>query len=367
MNFGHIFKGDLFGTTALTNALNLMETPASEMERWFNWNVDYSLLPDVAVDQDRGVVYVLESVAENEPLPIARTGRRGTYKIEIPRFGERETLLNRSLIGVRQTGSGDTIVIEGERDKRLANIKTRTGHTKNFLMAKSLDGKIYDGAGVLLADFFIKQENGQIVIDIDLTNAKVDMNDELVIAKQICEYVLGESEMSATGYKLITGQRANQFLRTNGSVKTALTDLSNNAFLRGDNREGFMLATNVNVVDFGFRRSRGVGFIDEGTDPTIGIAFLVPEAQGFCQLVYGPSGMEEHLGIPNEFYGSRKLLDHGYGVEMLGESYMIPWLMMHRAVIKLRIKGTPRPNDALSALVAAEFKAREGIEAPASA
>ncbi len=367
MSFGNIFKGDLFGTTALTNALNLMETPASEMERWFNWNVDYSLLPDVAIDQERGVVYVLESTADNEPLPIARTGKRGTYKIEIPRFGERETLLNRSLLGVRQTGSADTIVIEGERDKRLANIKTRVAHTKNFLMAKSLDGKIYDGAGVLLADFFVKQENGQIIIDIDLTNAKVDVNDELVILKQIADYVLGESEIAATGYKLITGYKAGQFLRTNGSVKTAMTDITNNAFLRQDNREGYIMASNVNVVDFGFRRSRGVGFIDEGTDPTVGIAFLVPEAQNFCQLVHGPSGMEEHLGIPNEFYGSRELLKHGTGVEMLGESYMIPWLMMHRAVIKVRIKGTPRANDALSALVAAEYKAREGIQAPASA
>lgn len=360
MSFGNIFRSDAFGVVQITNFLNFIERPASEMEKWFTWNEDYSLLPDVAIDQERGLIYVLDSISDSEPLPVAKLGERGTYKIEIPRFGERETLMNRSLLGVRATGSEGAIVIEAERNKKLSLIEMRMGHTKNWLMTKALEGKIYDGSGNLLADLYIKQERGQIVVDIDLTNAKADVNDELVALKQIVEYVIGETDIAPTGYKLVTGFRANQFLRTNASVKTAMTDVTNNLFLRTDNRDGILMAGNVNIVDHGNRRHKGVGFIDEGNDPSIGIAYFVPEAQNFAQMVYGPSGMNEHLGIPNQFYGWSKPTTNDDGVSMFGESYMIPFFMHHRAIIKVRIKGVPRANDKLSAIVAAEGLYRSG-------
>lgn len=361
MSFGHIFKGDLFGVAKITNYLNFIETPSVEMRKWLNWNEDYSLLTDVAIDQERGLIYVLDSIGDTEPLPVAKEGERGTYKIEIPRFGERASLLNRSLLGVRQTGSEELIVFEAERNKRLNLIEQRLGHTEGWLMTKALEGKIYDGSGVLLADFYVKQERGQIIVDIDLTNAKVDVNDELVLIKQICEYVLGETEISATGYKLICGFKANQFLRTNASVKAAQVDAANTLFLRNDNRDGILMAGNVNIVDHGNRRHKGVGFIDEGNDPTIGIAYFVPEAQNFAQIVYGPSGMNEHLGKPNKFYGWSKPTSNDDGVNMFGESYMIPFFMHHRAIIKVRIKGVPQAANAkLAAIVAAEAEYRSG-------
>lgn len=349
--FGNIFTSDAFGAVAITNSLNLMETPSTEMDRWFDFGVDYSLLPTMAVDHEQSRLYVLESVADDAPLPAAKKGTRGTYDITIPRFGERETLINRSMIGVRQTGSNELKIVEAERDKKLAQIKGRAAHTLGFIKAKVLDGKIYDAAGKLLVDFFAKQDvGGQIVIDIDLTVAGLDMNEELVLVKEVCEYVMRETDFPVSGYKLVCGRRANQFIRGNDSVKEAHKDVTNVAFLRQDNRDGIMLADNVNVVNF-TRTHRGVGFIDEGTDPNYGVAYLVPEAPGFFQLAFGPSGIEDFLGNPQEFYGLSKLRDERDGVTLFGETYQIAWAMMQRAIIKVRIKGVPRANDKLALLL----------------
>lgn len=361
--FGNVFTSDSFGAIAITNALNLMETPSTEMDRWFNWNVDYSLLPSVAVDHEVGRMYVLDSIADDAPLPAAKRGERGTYKIDIPRFGERETLLNRSLMGVRDTGTTNLKVIEAERDKALMKIKRRAAHTLGFIKAKLMDGKIYDGSGKLLADFFVTQEQGgQIVIDLDLTVAGVDVNEELVLLKQIAQYVLNETDMSPRGWKLVCGQRANAFLRTDESVKEAMTDVTNVAFLRQDNRDGIMMASNVNIVSLD-REYRGVGFINEGNDPQYGVAFLVPEIDDFFNVIFGPSGIEDFLGNPMEFYGLSKLRDARDGVEMFGETYQIAFALLQRAIIKVRIKGTPRANDKLAELIAARQARNEAIDA----
>lgn len=359
--FGNVFNSDAFGAIAITKALNLMEPVSTEMDRWFEWEPDYSTLPDVAVDVERGRLYVLASVADDAPLPIAKKGQRGVYKIEIPRFGERETLLNRSLLGVRETGSREVKQIEAERDKRLRLIRNRVQHTKGWLQAKALDGKVYDGDGVLLADFHTKQDRGQIVIEIDLTTGP-DVNDEFVLVKEICERVLSESNFGVTGYKLVCGRRAHQFLRTNDSVKEAMTDPLNNKFLRSDNRDGFLMADNVNVVNM-TRTHAGVGFIDEGIDPQYGTAYLVPEAMGFANIVYGPSGVDDFLGNPLEFYGGSEPRKQKDGVELWGDSFMIPYFAIARGVIKLVIKGTPRVNDQLAAILAEEVLADQAIDA----
>jgi hypothetical protein len=361
--FGNIFTGESFGAAKITNALNMMEVPSSEMDRWFTWDEDYSLLPTIAVDHEHARLYVLESVAEGAPLPVAKKGIRGTYDITIPRFGEREALLNRSLIGVRETGGTNTIVIEGERDKRLMRIKQRILHTRGWLKAKALAGQIYDAAGRLLVDFNAKQgQGGQITIDIDLTGAGVDVNEELVLVKEVCEHVMRETDFVVTGYKLVCGRRAHRFIRANESVIEAHKDITNVAFLRQDNRDGIMLADNVNVVNF-TRTQRGVGFIDEGDDPEYGVAYLVPEAAGFGQVAYGPSGLNPHLGTPNEFYGMSKPRADEDGVDLLGESYMVAWFALQRAIIKVRIKGTPRANDQIAALIAADMAREDAIDA----
>lgn len=335
---GNVFTGDHFSPLAMTKVINEMPHEPKEMGKWFNWAIDESFSTDVSIEKETGQIYVLPITPRGGVLPQAKKPSRGAVKIEIPGFGEQDVILNSSLLGLRETGSVSLMQLETEREKSLRMIQRRILLTQEFARAQALRGLLVDADGTVVQDLCAILEKQQQEITIDLTAAGTDVNDELVAAKELAEDAM-IGDFNVTGYKLVTGKRANRYLRTHGSVKDAFRDPINLVYLRKDNRDGIILADDVNVVSYGRGKVGDLIFLDEGADANYGVGYLVPEAEGFANTVYGPSDHEDFFGVPQEFYASREMLKHGKGVEIQGESFQLNYFADPSAIIRVKFKG----------------------------
>ncbi|MFH6786627.1 major capsid protein [Methylobacterium sp. MA0201] len=329
-------KSAAFDTVAMTNAIVDMQFASTGLDEIFQWEVDTSLTDTVELDHESGLIYLLPSTPRNAEAPIAKRTPRGTSIIKIPGFAERDSVLNSSLLGVRETGSLTLKTLEGERNRRLQRMGMRLLHTNDHQRARALDGVLTDVDGTVLGNLYQLLGGQQRVVGWDLTNAKFDLQERLIELKRISEDFLGG--VPITGYVLLTGRNAGARLRRNKDFKIASQDAAGFLLQVRDNRKGVRIMEDIDVVDYGRARLiSGVagsnGFIDDDS------AYFVPVGPGFARTIYGPSDIEEYFGNPLPFYVSKEPLKNNKGIEMLVESYVLNYFARPQSVIKVTIQG----------------------------
>jgi hypothetical protein len=332
----NILSSAPFNTIAMTNAINDMQFVSDGLGTIFEWEVDTSLTDTVSLDHESGLIYLLPSTPRNGEAPIAKRTPRSNAIVRIPGYSERDSVLNSSLMGVRETGSLNLKTLEGERDKRLQRMGARLVHTNDHQRAAALTGKIVDVNGVLLADLFQVLGGEQVKVTWDLTKAGFDLQENVIALKETSEDLLGGIPIQR--YVLLTGRNAGRRLRRNKDFKAASQDAAGFLLQVRDNRSGVRLTEDVDAISYARARLvSGVagsgGFIDDNK------AYFVPVGPGFARTIYGPSDIEEYFNNPLPFYVSKEPLKNNKGIEMLVEQYVLNYFARPQAIIELTING----------------------------
>lgn len=329
-------KSAAFDTIAMTNAIVDMQFVSNGLDTIFDWEVDTSLTDMVELDHESGLIYLLPTTPRNGEAPVAKRTPRGTSIVKIPGYAERDSVLNSSIMGVRETGSITLKTLEGERNRRLLRIGQRLVHTLDHQRAQALTGKIYDCDGNLLADLFKILGGQQVKVEWDLTKSGFDLQENTVALKETSEDLLGGVPIER--YVLLTGRNAGRRLRRNKDFKIASQDAAGFLLQVRDNRPGVRLTEDVNAVSYARARLQsGVagsgGFIDDEK------AYFVPVGPGFARTIYGPSDIEEYFGSPLPYYVSKEPLKNNKGLELLVEQYVLNYFARPQAIIEVTIKG----------------------------
>lgn len=321
--FGNIFTGQSFGGVEMTNAIIAMPLKNRQLANLIPWKVSTSLTPLVAIDQEAGLVRVLPSTPRNGVAPLRKTNKRRTASIEIPGFSERDTILNSSLMGVRETGSNAVKTIEGERNKSLDSMDGDIEETHERQRGASLTGNIDDVDGTVLANVYDILGEEQTTVDLNLTLATKDIDDQLIEIKQLSEAKLGG--IKPERYLLLQGKNdSNKTLKLK-AVKEQANNPTNVLLQRTDNRSGVRIVNDVDIV----------GYSGSYIDPDK--SYFIPIFEDCARTIYGPSEVEEYWGNVLPRYVTRELLKHGKGVEIEVWSYFIDFFTRPGSVFEVNV------------------------------
>lgn len=329
---GNAHTRDPFSPIAMTNAINDMPFVSSGMSTLFSWGEEYIPTTMVSMDLVQGSVQILPVTPRNgEPTPVKRE-KRQNLAVEIPGYSQTDAIKNTDILGKRDTGSEAMVTLEQERNRRLRYMGQNIVQTRDKARVKTLDGIVDDGHGNTHLDLFGLFGQQQIEIEIDLSAAGFNLNEEIVGLKEIAEDELGGIEFDR--FTFLTGRNANANLRRLDQVAEAATNPTNLILQRQDNRKGVRLADDVDLVGYGRAKDENGDLFLE-TD----VGYFIPNGPDFFTTFYGPSDIRDFLGQPREFYAMIEDMKFKKGEQILVESFMLNIARRPRAIIKVRFVG----------------------------
>lgn len=329
---GNVHTRDPFSPIAMTNAINDMPFVSSGMSKLFSWGEEYIPTTGVTMDLVQGTVQILPITPRNgEPTPVKREARQN-LAVEIPGYSQTDAIRNTDIIGKRDTGTEAMVTLEQERNRRLRGMGQNIIQTRDKARVKVLDGIVDDGFGGTYLDLYQLFNQQQIEIEMDLSKAGFNFNEEVVGLEEIAEDELGGIEFDR--FTFLTGRNANGNLRRLDQVAEAATNPANLIVQRQDNRKGVRIAENVDLVGYGRARDENGDLFVESD-----VGYFIPNGPDFFTTFYGPSDIREFMGQPREFYAKIDSMKFDKGEQILVESFMLNIARRPRAIIKVRFVG----------------------------
>lgn len=139
--------------------------------------------------------------------------------------------------------------------------------------------------------------------------------------------------MLVSGYKWVLTPSVYDKATTHPSIKAAFDRWQDGAFLRADNRKGFMIADDIEVVSYHNSKVGDVSFIEDGD------SFLVPNASDLFHVRFAPADTLEAantIGLP--LYEMSEPMPFGRGVDLATESNAIYYTALPRAIVRIQLK-----------------------------
>lgn len=204
--------------------------------------------------------------------------------------------------------------------------------TEEFARAGAVSGLLRDADGSTLYDWHQEFKVARNTHNINFTDTKTDVRDELINAKRKAEKAIGGT-MMYQGFKLICTQTIFNAIISHPSIKAAYDRWQDGAFLRADNRKGFMIADNIEVIEYPNNVVGNVEYLTEGE------SFLIPNSDNLFQSRFAPADntiFANTIGLP--LYMVAEPMKFGRGFELLTEQNAIFYTALPRAIV--RIKAT---------------------------
>ena len=163
-------------------------------------------------------------------------------------------------------------------------------------------------------------------MDLDLTDSKNGLNEQIEEIKEISEQALGGSAL-ITGFKLISGKNPFNLIRNSKDYKDLLTNPTAVYHAKVDGRKTVPINDNVDLVPY----KHGYFAADE--------AYLVPIYDGHAQVVYGPHDASDFWGnVLPRYLLSFERADRR-GVELEGWAYVLRYFQHPEAILKVNVLG----------------------------
>lgn len=205
--------------------------------------------------------------------------------------------------------------MESEMNKRLMNVRRRGDITNEFLKMGALKGKIVDGKGAELYDWFQIFNITQLEVDFKLGTATTDIREK-------CEEVVAHIEDNLlddvmTDVRvlvdpkffggLVEHPKVEKFFQNHSEhMRMAGRDIRRNFPLHGLNFEEYRAtAAGIDGQTHRFIAEKNGHAFPEGTGNTFGAVNAPPHDVRFANQLVG-----------EEMYISPKVLDHGQGIEL---------------------------------------------------
>lgn len=325
----NVFESDLFSFTSLTGAVNKLPEKPGELGQWLPWNSQGVNTVSIVVEFRDGQLSVIPTAARGSVGKAAKRDPRYARSFLVPHYPHYDAILATEVQGVRQFGSQDAMeTVETKRGEKLARMQANHEVTWEFARAGAIGGVLYDADGDTIYDWHVEFGVTRNTHDIALGNAATRVVAELVDAKRKSEIELGA--MLANGYKLICGAEIFKDITTHATVEKAFDRWQESAFLRADNRKGFMIADDVEVLSYHKSKVGDVDFIQPDE------AYLCPVADIY-QTRFAPADTLEAantIGLP--LYTMGEPMPFGRGIDLCTESNHINYVERPRSIVRIK-------------------------------
>ncbi|NKL63301.1 major capsid protein [Rhizobium leguminosarum] len=330
MNLANVFRGDAFSFITLTTALNLLPVEAGSADDVAKFTQSGINTLTVMVEEKEGKIGIVPTAPRGSVGRAQSSKRRKVRTFAVPHYPTYDAILASEVQGVRQFGSTDAMeTVESKLAEKQTDMQAYLNRTQNFAKWGAIQGVLYDEDGSVIYDWFDEFGVARNEYTIDLDDANLNLVAEVIKMKRQAEKELGGYSYS----KLVLPLPAAIFDRfvAHVSVRDAYNRWQDGAFLRADNRKGFILADNVEI--------RSVDVIDIGNGLTIipeDAGFLIPDAAALFKMNFSPADTLEAtntIGLP--YYMGSEPMPFGRGVELAAESNFVAYNEKPRAVVRV--------------------------------
>ncbi|MDX0165771.1 hypothetical protein GOC43_28740 [Sinorhizobium meliloti] len=330
MNLANVFKGDAFSFVSLTASINLLPPRPTTIDGFAAFAESGINTTTVAVEEKDGKIGIVKS----QPRGFIGRGQANKKprlrKFDVPHYPEFDAIMASEVQGVRQFGSDNAMEsVESKLAEKRSDLVDLLNTTIDAGKWGAVAGVLLDADGSVLYDWFDEFGVARNEISIDLSDATLNLRDEVIKAKRQAEKELGGYTWSK--FTLALPAAVFDAFVSHPSLKEAYDRWQDGAFLRADNRAGFMIADNVEVksvdiTDLG----NGLKTIpdDEGS--------LIPNANGLLKVNYSPADTIEAantIGLP--YYMGSELMPFGKGVELIAETNFLAYCEKPRAIVRI--------------------------------
>lgn len=316
-----------FTSIELTNAINRLPYTPDDLNGQFAWAVTRSPTTSVAINVAEGKVDIAPYVPRGGVPPVLHGTKRSRFQVEIPGLAGRASAMNREALNVTAgiDGAQRLESLEMLRAGKIAQIARSIDEGEKRQGAEAIRGLITDPeSGDTVVDLLQTMSATQIEADLDLTDSKVGLNEQIEEIKEISEQALGGSA-SITGFKLIAAKDAHGAIRQSKDYRELLSDPMANFLAKSDGRKTVAINDNVDLVPYKY------GYFNPNE------AYLIPIYEGHAQIVYGPHEADEFWGNVQPRYVTSEPMPHGKGLEMEGWAFVLRYFQHPGAIIKVNV------------------------------
>ncbi|MDX1216308.1 hypothetical protein GOL99_12260 [Sinorhizobium medicae] len=330
MSLANVFKSDVFSFMSLTAAINLLPPQPTSVDGFASFTESGINTATVAVEEKDGKIGVVKSQPRGFIGRGQATKQRRLRKFDVPHYPEFDALMASEVQSVRQFGSDNTMEgVEAKLAEKRVDLLGKLNLTIDAGKWGAVAGVLLDADGSVLYDWFNEFGVARNEISIDLTDASLNLRDEIIKAKRQAEKELG----GYTWSKFTVALPAAVFdaFVSHPSLRDAYDRWQDGAFLRADNRAGFMIADNVEI--------KSVDITDLGNGQTTipdDEGFMIPNANGLLKVNYSPADTMEAantIGLP--YYMASELMPFGKGVELQAETNFLAYAEKPRAIVRI--------------------------------
>jgi len=332
-NLANIFNSDLFSFTSLTSAVNMIPEKPHQLGTWFNWNGQGVNTTSIIVEELEGRLAVIPSAARGTIGKGQANPKRKARSFVIPHYPHYDMIKATEVQGVRAFGSSsDFETVEAKLAEKYVSMRDNHDVTEEFAKAGAISGILRDADGSVIYDWHQEFKVSRNTHDIDFTDVSINLRDELISAKRKGEKAIGGT-LLYSGWKLVCTPTIFSAITSHPSVVAAYERWQDGAFLRADNRKGFMIADDIEVVSYHNNTVGDVEFITEGE------SYLVPNSQNLFQSRFAPADTVEAantIGLP--LYMMSEPMPFGRGVDLATEQNAIYYAVLPKAIVRIKQK-----------------------------
>ncbi len=329
--FADLAAADSFKMATMIDYVDAKPYIPQNFSAWLPWNTQGVYLNDAYIELRDGTLSLIPEAERGAAGDSNALDNRKVVPVRIPHYPQTDKLMAESLRGVRAFGSDLMEAAEEKRNEILDQQHKRNLMRWEWAKGGALTGiqYEYDKAGNPSArlnwyDIFGVQQQ---VVEIDLDSATTDIVGTIIDAKGLSEDALGMFD--ASGYKLICGKNFGKKITAHPNTREDYQRWNSGQFLRDDNRNGFPLATDVDVVTYSRGKIAGHWLIDPDA------AYLCPIADGMYQVRHAPGVGFSTLGekgLP-EYFRAKPIDDDA--IELKSTTDAIAYTQRPAAIIKL--------------------------------
>ncbi len=330
MNLANVFKSDVFSFMSLTAAINILPPRATTIDAFATFVESGINTTTVSVEEKDGKIGIVKSQPRGFVGRGQSSKKRRIRKFDVPHYPEFDAIHASEVQGVRQFGSDSSMeTVESKLAEKRSDLVDLLNTTIDAGKWGAVQGVLYDADGSVLYDWFDEFGVARNEISIDLSDATINLRDEVIKAKRQAEKELGGYTWSK--FTLALPAAVFDAFVSHPSLKEAYDRWQDGAYLRADNRAGFMIADNVEVksvdiTDLG----NGLKTIpdDEG--------FMIPNANSLLKVNYSPADTLEAantIGLP--YYMGSELMPFGKGVDLIAETNFLAYAEKPRAIVRI--------------------------------
>lgn len=327
----------------LTAAINVLPTPFGQLDAEGMFPIDPIVTPFVSISLENGIVTALP-VTGDGPATIARHGSGDERIFKVPHIEHQDDVLAADIRGMLRLANGNPETLDTLVNKRLLIFKRKFALTLELMRTSSLKGVLVDGKGTVIYDLFAAFELTKKIVYFDLSNPNADIQGacDLVyalITQDLSDEVMMSvtSKVSRSFFNLLTTHPKVTPFYMNYQAAQTLANLA-----RG-NDGGYRPRT----FEFGnivFEEYAAVVPMWGGTNAPIiaankGHAYPAGTLDSHVTYMAPPEDIRELDGeapsITDWLHVTQEVKKHGKGVEILGQSDLLPMWRRPRLLVEL--------------------------------